>query len=44
MNDSFDYLATVNGENIECFIRDNGIIEITLNGSVKTADIKIVKA
>ena len=44
MNDSFDYVATVNGENAECFIRDNGIVEITLKGSAKNADIKIIKA
>ena len=44
MNDSFDYEAFVNGEKACFTIRDNGIVEITLNGNIKTANIKILKA
>lgn len=43
MNDSFDYSVTLNGENTEFSIRDNGIIEITLNGNDNASDIKISK-
>lgn len=43
MNDSFDYAVTVNGENADFYIRNNGIIEITLNGNIKNADIKVSK-
>jgi hypothetical protein len=42
MTDKKDsYNATVNGENAEVFIRDKGIVEITLSGDNKTAEIKI---
>lgn len=43
MNDSFDYSVTLNGENTEFSIRDNGIVEITLNGNDNASDIKISK-
>ena len=36
-----DYNATVNGENANVFIRDKGIVEITISGDVKNAEIKV---
>ena len=33
--------VTVNGENADFFIRDKGIIEITISGNTKSAEIKI---
>ena len=42
MTDKKDnYNATVNGECAEMFIRDKGIVEITIPGDVKTAEIKV---
>ena len=43
MNDSFDYFVTVNNENANFYIRDNGIVEITLNGNIKDAEIRITQ-
>ena len=36
-----DFDVTVNGENADFFIRDKGIIEITISGEIKSAKIKI---
>ncbi len=42
MTDKKDnYNVTVNGENAEVFIRDKGIVEITISGDIKTAEIKV---
>jgi hypothetical protein len=42
MTDKKDnYNVTVNGEDAEVFIRDKGIVEITISGEVKTAEIKV---
>ena len=35
------YNVTVNGEDAEVFIRDKGIVEITISGEIKSAEIKI---
>ena len=41
MNDAFDYSVTVNGEKYDFCLREKGTIEITVDGSVKDAEIKI---
>ncbi len=42
MNDKKpNYVVTVNGEKTDAFIRDNGIVEITLDGETKSAIIKV---
>ena len=42
MIDSKDeFNVTVNGENVDFFIRDKGIVEITISGEIKSAEIKI---
>ena len=42
MTDSKDeFNVTVNGENVDFFIRDKGIVEITISGEIKSAEIKI---
>ncbi len=43
MNDGFDYTVSVNGKKADFVLRDKGIVEITLNGEEKTAEIKITK-
>lgn len=43
MSDKTDnYNVTVNGEKADVFIRKAGIVEITLSGDVKSAEIKII--
>lgn len=41
MNDAFDYSVTVNDEKYDFCLREKGAIEITVDGSVKDAEIKI---
>ncbi len=42
MTDSKDsFNITVNGENADFYIRDKGIVEITIQGDIKSAEIKI---
>lgn len=41
LNDSYDYTVTVNGEASKHISRENGIVEITLDGNVKNAVIDI---
>lgn len=43
MRDTCDYKVTVNDKNADFSLRDDGIIEITLNGNEKSANISITK-
>ena len=43
LRDEFDYSVTVNGNNADFSLRDKGIIEITLDGNEKSAEIEIIK-
>lgn len=43
MRDICDYKVTVNDKNADFSLRDDGIIEITLNGNEKSANISITK-
>lgn len=43
MKDEFDYFVTVNGKKADFSLRDKGIVEITLDGNEKSAEIKIIK-
>ena len=43
LRDESDYAVTVNGNKADFSLRDKGIIEITLNGNEKSAEIEIVK-
>ena len=44
MSDNFDYSVAVNGEKADFSLRDKGVVEITLNGNEKSAEISILKA
>lgn len=43
LRDEFDYSVTVNNNKADFSLRDKGIIEITLDGNEKSAEIEIVK-
>ncbi len=43
MSDNFDYEVTVNGKKADFTSREKGIVEITLNGQTKSAEIIIAK-
>ena len=43
LRDEFDYSVTVNNKKADFSLRDKGIIEITLDGNEKSAEIEIVK-
>lgn len=43
MRDTCDYIVIVNDKNTDFSLRDDGTIEITLNGSEKSAKITVVK-
>ena len=43
MSDTFDYSVTVNGKNADYTLRDNGIVEITVDGNEKSVEIVISK-
>ena len=43
LRDEFDYFVTVNNKKADFSLRDKGIIEITLDGNEKSAEIEIVK-
>ena len=43
LRDEFDYSVTINGNNADFSLRDKGIIEITLDGNEKSAEIEIIK-
>ncbi len=43
LRDEFDYSVTVNGNKADFSLRDKGVIEITLDGNEKSAEIEIIK-
>lgn len=43
LRDEFDYSVTVNNQKADFSLRDEGIIEITLDGNEKSAEIEIIK-
>ena len=44
LRDEFDYSVIVNNKKADFSLRDKGIIEITLNGNEKSAEIEIIKS
>ena len=42
LRDEFNYSVTVNGYKADFSLRDKGIVEVTLNGNEKSAEIEIV--
>ena len=41
LSDKYDYRVTLNSSEIDFVSRDKGIIEITLNGCVKSGELEI---